>query len=186
MLSSGRIGRAAGPAGVFVAEEKNLALFTVAARRQCEADLNNAIFATFGLRLPGPLSCATVAGQGFMWCGPNQWLAFSANNRKFEQELHQSAVKFASFVDQSDSRIVLRLFGTKIRDALSKGLSLDLHPTKFRTGSAHVAVIAHIRVEFWQTADSPVYWMAVPRSYFLCYWSWLVSSASEFGMDIRG
>jgi sarcosine oxidase subunit gamma len=87
----------------------------------------------------------------------------------------------ASVFDQSDSRIVLEVGGPRIRDALAKGLPIDLHPTAFRKGDAAITTTNHISVHVWQVDDAPRYRLAVPRSYFGSFWRGFAAAAAEYG-----
>jgi sarcosine oxidase subunit gamma len=50
--------------------------------------------------------------------------------------------QFAAIVDQSHGRTLLRVTGPRVRDALAKGLAIDLHPREFKTGYAAVTAVA--------------------------------------------
>ena len=91
----------------------------------------------------------------------------------------------ASIVDQSHGRVLLRAGGPRIRDALAKGLAVDLHPHAFGRGDAAMTCVGRIGVQLWQIDDRPIYELAVPRGYCLSFWHWLQSAAAEFGLDLE-
>ena len=90
----------------------------------------------------------------------------------------------ASMVEQSQGRTLLRVAGPRVRDALAKGLAIDLHPREFETGYTAVTVIAHIAVHLWQIDDGPTYELAVPRGFALSFWHWLEASSAEYGLEL--
>lgn len=183
VIHPGRTGRAAGPAGTVVEERKRLCLATIMVRWRRENDLAAAVRSAFGLELPPPGRAAFGPKLDLIWSGTGQWLALSTDESATEECLGDALGAFAAVADQSDGRVVLRLSGPRVRETLARGLALDLHPRGFCAGSAAVATISHIRTEFWQESEHPVYSLAVPRSPFASFWSWLAASAAEFGLD---
>jgi len=85
--------------------------------------------------------------------------------------------------DQSDARLVLHLFGPRVRDVLAKGLAVDLHPKVFKPGDVAVTLIAYIGVQI-DVLDDTTYQLTAPRSMAGSFWSWLSASAAEFGYDV--
>ena len=90
----------------------------------------------------------------------------------------------AAIVDQSHARILLRISGPRVRDALAKGVAIDLHPSAFRTGDTAMTSIAHIDVQLWQDDEAPSYVFSVPRSLAESFWHWLEASAAEHGLEL--
>jgi len=92
-------------------------------------------------------------------------------------------VGLASLVDQSHGRTLLVLTGPRVRDALAKGVPIDLHPRAFRPGDAASTLIAHIPVHLWQVDDRPSYEFAIARSLAQSFWQWLTAAAAEWGLQ---
>uniref|UniRef100_UPI00313BA8AC sarcosine oxidase subunit gamma n=1 Tax=Inquilinus sp. OTU3971 TaxID=3043855 RepID=UPI00313BA8AC len=101
------------------------------------------------------------------------------------RELTEAVGAFAAISDQSDGLAVLRMSGSRARDALIKGVGLDLHPRAFGPGDAAVTVIAHIGAQLWQLDDRPTYEIAIYRSFAGSLWRWLEASAAEFGCAVE-
>ena len=80
--------------------------------------------------------------------------------------------------------MLLELRGPRARDALAKGVSIDLHPRAFKTGDVAVTTASHLAVHLWQVADEPVYRLLVVRTYFDSLWRWLAASAAEYGCEV--
>lgn len=119
-----------------------------------------------------------------VWSGPSQWLVMSKNPR-MPSEL-AAALKDAAVSDQGDARAILRLGGARVRDALAKGCPVDLHPKVFRSGDTALTVIGGIGVQIWRAAGEDGLHVAIFRSMVGSFWSWLLLSAQEFGIEIRG
>jgi methylglutamate dehydrogenase subunit D len=179
---SGRFG-APGEVGVTLALRVDLALASVTARNGRAEALAQCIGATFGLDLPMVPRRVAAGPIAFAWAGPGHWLA-SAEGTKgpvFETRFRRELPDLASTTDQSDDRIVVRVSGPRARDALAKGVMIDLHPRAFGSGDAAVTSVAHVGVHLWQIDAAPTYEFAVPRSLAAAFWRWLTESAAEFG-----
>ncbi len=188
VVAAGRYGRRTGDPGVVVSEVREAGLATVTARKGRRAALVDAARSAFGVELPDLPRCIEGRDMAFIWSGPDQWLArrHPAPAAGMEAALAGPLAGLASIVDQSHGRTLLRATGPRVRDALAKGLAIDLHPREFKTGYAAVTAVAHIGVHFWQTDDRPTYDFAVPRGFALSFWHWLEASAAELGLEFAG
>jgi len=141
----------------------------------------------FGLALPtiprregrGPLS--------FTWAGPGKWLAMleSAWAIDFERNLQDVFAGLASVTNQSDGLSVIRVGGPKARQALAKGVPLDLDARSFRVGDTALTVVEHIHAHLWQIDETPTYEFAVFRSFAVAFYEWLLEASIEFGVMTR-
>jgi heterotetrameric sarcosine oxidase gamma subunit len=185
VVAAGRYGRRTGDPGVVVSEVREAGLATVTARKGRRAALVDAARSAFGVELPDLPRCVEGRDMAFIWSGPDQWLAYRhpAPGGGMEAHLAGPFAGFASIVDQSHGRTLLRVTGPRVRDALAKGIAIDLHPREFKTGHAAITAVAHIGVHFWQTDDRPIYDFAVPRGFALSFWHWLEASAAELGLE---
>ena len=180
----GHHGRIGGVPGVAISSRRNFELAIVMVRAGKQADLLVRSLERFGLSLPtiprrefrGPLS--------FAWAGPGKWLAMleSACGTGFESGLREGFAGLASVTNQSDGRSIIRVGGPKARDALAKGVPLDLDPRSFRVGDTALTVVANINVHFWQIDESPTYEFAVFRSFAVAFHEWLLEASIEFGV----
>jgi sarcosine oxidase subunit gamma len=118
-----------------------------------------------------------------VWAGPSQWLAVSVRS-EMPDELAADLKGIAAVTDQTDARAVLRLRGTRVRNALAKGCPVDLHPRVFRRGDTIITVIGGIGVQIWWADVDDALHLAVPRSMAGSLWSWLLPSAHEFGVEV--
>ncbi len=187
-FAPGRSGQPGGPAGVRVRAHKTRLLASVLARPGSSSLLATATERSFGLTLPTTprviSSSAACSNFDFVWSGPGHWLVESSAAGATMDELLTAFDGSASVFDQTDSRVLLDVSGPRIRDALAKGLPIDLHPTSFKVGDAAITKASHIGLQIWQLAPEPLYRLAVARSYFISFWGWLSSSAAEYGCEI--
>ncbi len=184
-LAPGRHGRVEGDAGVAVQARDGLALARLIARKGGAAELAAAIRSGHGLDLPTTPKRVEQGGLAIIWSGPGQWLAVAEDGRDLAGDLAATVGAFAGVSDQSDGLAVLRVSGPRARDALVKGVGLDLHPRAFGPDDAAVTVIAHVGAQLWQLDDAPTYEIAVFRSFAGSVWRWLEASAAEFGCDVE-
>lgn len=176
-----------GENGVTVAERTGMSLCNVLARKGAQARLTDRVRQAHGIELPREPRYTSAGSVGFVWAGPSQWLAFdrSAVPHSFEPRLRATLAGMASVMDQSDGRTVVRVRGPRARDALAKGVLIDLHPSVFQPGHAAVTTVAHIGVHMWQLDAAPTYELAMFRSFAVSFWEWLVDAAAEFGVSVQ-
>jgi methylglutamate dehydrogenase subunit D len=183
----GRYGAAAGDPGVSVALRTDSALATVMIRKGQGDALARRVGEAFGIEPPATPRRVTAGPIAFAWAGPGHWLAshVGMEGRTFETRLRLELADLASISDQSDARPLVRIAGVRARDALAKGVMVDLHPRAFAPGDAAVTSVAHVGVHLWQLDDVPTYEFAVPRSFAASFWHWLMASAAEFGVVVE-
>ena len=185
LVHAGRFGAATQKPGILIEARTDLALATVMARRGKEQDLKRAIAAAYRLDLPDGPRVAANDGVSFAGIGVGQWFAAAEpSETDFVRRLRARVAGLASVADQSDGRVVLRLRGDRVRDVLAKGVPVDLHPRRFRTGDVASTLVAHIGVQIEQLDDQPTFQLMAFRSLAGSLWSWLTKSAAEFGYEI--
>lgn len=188
-LSPGRLGLAAGQAGVAMTEISDFSLVQVMARRGRAADLAKAAKKEWGVAAPD--RPAAIAGKGatLIWSGPDQFLVVRIGNGLQNAVLPLAAVfgDAASLSDQSGGRCLIQISGNKARDALVKVSSIDLHETVFPVGAAAATSIDHTGVNLWRGPDapdgSPVYNLLVFTSFADSLWHTLADAAAEYGIE---
>jgi heterotetrameric sarcosine oxidase gamma subunit len=182
----GRHGATIGDAGVEVALRTDLALATVMARKGLGDALARRVMDAFGLELPARPRRIPSGPIAFAWAGPGHWLASAGgmDGQAFEAQLRRELADLASVSDQSDGHIVIWVGGPAAREALAKGVMVDLHPRAFALGDAAVTSVAHVTVHFWQLAPTPTYEFAVPRSLAASFWHWLMESSAQYGVTV--
>jgi heterotetrameric sarcosine oxidase gamma subunit len=186
VAAAGRYGRGGGEAGVIIGEERAAGLASLIARRGCCPALSHAARTAFGIELPPPARWAEAPGLALVWSGPDRWLAIKtpAPREGMETHLAGACAGLAAVVDQSHGAMLLRASGRNIRDALAKGVPIDLHPSAFGVGHSAITAVAHISLYIWKTSELPSYALLVPRSYALSFWHWLNASCAEYGLEV--
>lgn len=186
VAKAGRFGKPTDAPGVVIAERKKLALATVIARRARMADLLAAARKAYGIELPTTPRSVGTERISFAWAGPGQWVAMDGARPggELEAELRERFASLASVSDQSDGRVVLRVFGARVRDTLAKGLPIDLHSRRFRPGDTALTIVGHVGVQIWQVDERPTYDLAFFRSHAESLWHWLTSAAGEYGYEV--
>lgn len=159
----------------------------VAERKGQGAALNSKVQELFGLELPGAGRVSASSGITAVWAGPGQWLliASSANGRDLERDLRGPLDGIAAVADQSDSRAVVKVSGPKAREALAKGIPIDLHPKVFKAGDAAITHASHIGVTLWRPLDGDEFVITCATSYAGSFWHWLSESCQSTGMTVR-
>lgn len=168
---------------MLIGERTGISLCSVLARKDSGERLAAGVRNELGLDLPRMPKYVSRGPVAFVWAGVGQWITIEegVDGPTLERRLQSSFADAASLVDQSDGRTVIRVSGPQAREALSKGVLIDLHPSAFQPGDAAVTVVAHINVHFWQVDAAPTYEFAVFRSFAVAFWEWLFASAAEYG-----
>jgi methylglutamate dehydrogenase subunit D len=187
VVGLGRHGRPTEQPGVIASEVTGVGLALVTARRERRAALGEAVRMSFGVDVPSSPRRVTGSELSFIWCGPDQWLVYRHPEpvAGMEAHLRDPLGQWASIVDQSHARTLWHVTGPRVRDALAKGISIDLHPRGFGTGDVAITAVGHVGVHLWQIDDTPAYEMAVARSLTISFWHWLAASAAEYGLELR-
>ena len=185
ILKDGRVG-APGAAGVCVRALTGLGLATLVARPGHQAALADAVAARFSLVLPPARASSCSPTHRLVWAGAGQWLLVARDRVGLADDIAFLA-GLAAVSNQSDGRAALGVSGPKVRQALSKGCMIDLHPTAFAIDATATTSIAHVGVHLWRAADSAegaAFEMLVARSMAGSFWSWLAAAAGEFGCAV--
>lgn len=186
IAAPGRYGKADTAPGVEARETTGFELATVTARKSGTTKLAEVVHERFGIALPTIPRRVDGAELSLIWSGPEQWLAMRAASPKggIEPLLRTALAPHASVADQSHSRIIVRLSGRHVRDALAKGCPIDLHPAVFSPGCTAMTQIAHIGVQIWQLDSAPTYEIAAHRSFAVSLWRWIELATAEYGLQL--
>lgn len=115
--------------------------------------------------------------------GPGEWLVVSEAiaPESLARDLAALGSHRASFVDQSDGRVVLRICGPHVRKILAKCSGLDLHPDVFDLGQSAATLCCHVPANLARTGENE-FEFAVMRSYAGTVFEELVEMGREFAM----
>jgi methylglutamate dehydrogenase subunit D len=182
------LGASEAPAGLVIEPRPAMALVAViACKERIAMALQHAEIA-LGVALPTTPRCIAAGNLSWIWAGPGQWLAASEriSGHVIERDLRRGFAGLASAIDQSDGRSVIRVSGAKAREALAKGVPIDLDQRTFSAGDTALTVAGHINVHLWQIDDTPTYEFAVFRSFAAAFCNWLLEASTEFGARTEG
>lgn len=125
-----------------------------------------------------------------VWLGPDEWLVTSTAHTPAELERAVAAAVGplgGAAVDVSAQRIGLRLTGSRVREVLAKGCSIDLHPRSFGRGRAAQTTLGLAGVILLALSDSGDEFGVLVRSSFAGYLAdWLLDAAAEFATAVTG
>jgi sarcosine oxidase, subunit gamma len=141
--------------------------------------------AALGVDLPAVPNTWVPAGTGrAVWLGPDEWLLTSTTDspEELETRVRDALLPLGgSAADVSAQRIGLRLTGARVRDVLSKGCSIDLHPRVFGRGSSAQTTLGQAGVVLLALSDGGDEYAVLVRSSFAGYLAdWLLDAALEF------
>ncbi len=181
--------------GVVATERDRLAIARVGARKEQLPALLARVRERFDIELPLGPRRVEKGELAFIGVGVQSWLASLDTGRDvdslngFAAALRSVLQGTASVSDQIGSYEILRLTGSRVRDALAKLVPLDLHPRAFIPGAAASTVAAHVPLTLWRREDHsglPVFELAIPRSYAGSFWHGVAESAAEYGFVRAG
>ena len=174
-----------GATGVTAQVVANLAAATLMARKGKTADLIAAATAA-GLTLVDAPKAVGGAGLEAVGTGPGKWLVFAegADGAALRRRLEVLAAGLGAVTDQSDANLVLDISGPKAREALAKGVAVDIDPRAFQPGDAATTPVSHVGVTFWQRDASPTYRFAVGNTFAPAFLRWLAASGAEYGFAL--
>jgi heterotetrameric sarcosine oxidase gamma subunit len=183
IAKAGRFGPS-GAAGVMIKICEGFALASVLTSAADRVELSRVVAHRWGGELPVTGRAALAGERAILWSGPDSWLLVADSQRGFAEDV-QALAAVAAVSDQSEARAVVRISGPRARDALAKGCMIDLHPSAFVKDAVASTMIAYIGVQIWRRGDAEdAFDIFVPRSMAGSFWSWLSSSAAEFGCEV--
>lgn len=135
----------------------------------------------------GANTWAEHEGGRAIWLGPDEWLF--TGETETPQELEARARAFAvlnegsavdvSVVDVSAQRITLRLTGSRVREVLAKGCSIDLHPRVFTAGRSAQTTLGQAGIVLLALGEDD--FLVLVRSSFAGYLAdWLLDASLEY------
>jgi heterotetrameric sarcosine oxidase gamma subunit len=171
-------------AGVIAQVRQGLGLAKILVRKAAATALAQRVQTHFNCRLPTSPRRTCGDDIAVMGIGPGSWLAMRENGgNDFASSLKPILGPFAAISDQSDAYCVFRLMGPHLRAALCNLVPIDIHDRAFKVGDVAETIAGHIGILCWRlddTAGSPVFDIAVARSFSVGLRHTLTQSAAEF------
>lgn len=132
---------------VTIAEDATTAIASLASRRGCVGDLDQAA-AGIGLALPGPGRMSEGEPWSAVWSGPDQWLVMASfdTHEDIVAELEPVFADVAALTEQSDAFARFDLTGAGTAALMERLCPLDVRSMK--PGDAARSVVEHIGCHF--------------------------------------
>jgi sarcosine oxidase subunit gamma len=181
-LSAWRDDLAQLPTGLHARELPFLTQLTL--RLQPGSPAAQAVEASLGITLPGPLRAEMSGDVKVLWMGPDEWLLVAPESQQDDLVAQlRSAIgdEFATVTDVSAQRTTLALSGHLVRKVLAQGCAIDLDPRVTPVGSCLTTVLAQapITLVVRGEAASSV-WLLVRSSFASYLATWLVDACTEY------
>jgi heterotetrameric sarcosine oxidase gamma subunit len=174
------------PAGVIAQVCQGFGLARILVRKNAATALAQHVQTHFNCALPTSPHRTCGNDIAVMGIGPGSWLAMrEKGGNEFASSLKPMLGPFAAISDQSDAYGVFRLRGPHLRAALSKLVPIDIHDRAFKVGDVAETIAGHVGILFWRLDDaagSPLFDIAVARSFSVSLRHALVQSAAEFDL----
>ncbi|MFN3744804.1 MAG: sarcosine oxidase subunit gamma [Hyphomicrobiaceae bacterium] len=187
LATPGRRGAAMPDPGVRIREVTDFAAIGLTARR----GKIGAVTAVLSRHLGSPVAdgARRTSGGALAIAGtaPGQWLAVGRGRGAAAQlaAVRADLAGLAAVTDQGDGRVILDVAGPRARDALAKGIAIDLDAIAFHVGDTAQTIVAHIGLQIALIDAAPTFELISARSTAESLWSWLVASAAEYGIEVH-
>lgn len=187
LATSGSLGALKGVPGVRIREITDFAALTIIARRGRSVEVAAVLARTIGAPVGDAAKRAANAGLSVTGTAPGQWLAVARDADAIAkiEGLRAEFAGLAALSDQGDGRLIIEVTGSRTRDALAKGIAIDLDASAFKVGDAAQTSASHIGLQIALIDAAPIFEIISARSTAESFWSWLVASAGEYGIDVR-
>ncbi|MFD7324153.1 sarcosine oxidase subunit gamma [Streptomyces sp. NPDC059875] len=143
-----------------------------------------AVEASLGITLPGPLRAEMSGDVEVLWMGPDEWLLVAPEGRQHELVARlRSAIgdEFATVTDVSAQRTTLALSGHLVRTVLAQGCAIDLDPRVTPVGSCLTTLLAQAPVTLVVRGEAAAdVWLLVRSSFASYLATWLVDACTEY------
>lgn len=170
--------------GIHLAEMRGISRLWISPFQNQAEEVNARMSNAFGCRLPALRRFVVGDRLTLLWADAEGWWAeaLDAQPSAILGEIASALYGRAAIVDQSGGYVFLRLIGPRVKDLLSGGCAVDLHPDAFPIGSCAPTIMAHCRVHLRVEATA-TFAILIPRSYAQSFRDWLEVAALEFGLQ---
>jgi sarcosine oxidase subunit gamma len=175
----------AGAAAVTLSERRPLSILQISAFAQTVDEAGVRMAGTLALALPPPNQYTGDLRKSIRAIGPGIWQIVGGDGAMPEAgALRAMLAGVATVVDLSHARTALQVSGAAAARTLAKHCGLDLHVSKFPTGSATNTRFGHIGMTLARIDDAPTFELLVFRGYAEFVLASLVEAGEEFGLVV--
>tara|TARA_B100000676_G_scaffold311738_1_gene382764 strand:+ start:1334 stop:1933 length:600 start_codon:yes stop_codon:yes gene_type:complete len=156
-------------------------------RAKWSAEFADTIEGITGIRPPKTSPNVGITKDlSIFWMGPNRWWLVGVEHKlPSVEKLLQNLAAFAVAVTEiSEAFAVLTLSGEHARDVLSKGCTIDMHPSATQIGSVVQTNLAKTQVAIYHSKDND-FQIFVRRSFAEYLWTWLEDAGYEYSVTIK-
>ncbi len=147
-----------------------------------EADLMQRLATAIGFALPiVPNSVTSGEDRRALWLAPDEWLVVGPDGQQvaIDQELRVVLSEArGSVVDVSANRTVIEIRGSKVRDLLAHGVSIDLDARSFSPGQCVQTLLSKAQVII-ECRDQSGLILYIRASFATYAAEWLLDAAAE-------
>ena len=151
-------------------------------RGAASSDFAGIVSGVLGGDLPTTPNTAVSYGDfSIFWLGPDEWLVHTPEDGQGDlvDRLRAALGEVHSAVtDVTDYFVVIEMQGPGCRDALARGCSLDLHPSKFGPGQCAQSHFSHANVLIHQITGTD-FDVQVRWTYAQYLWRYLAEAAEN-------
>ena len=184
LAKPGALGAASGSPGVRVREITEFTAVTVIARRGRTAEVSEVLSRHVGSPVTDAAKRAGNASLSITGTAPGQWLVVGRGSGNEIDNVRADLNGIAAVTDQGDGRLIIEVSGAQARNALAKGIAIDLDASVFKAGDAAQTSAAHIGLQIALIDEAPTFEIISARSTAESFWSWFVASAAEYGIEV--
>jgi sarcosine oxidase, subunit gamma len=135
-----------------------------------------------------PNTSLSSTGISALWLGPQEWLIVTSPGLEsaVQSSLRETLTnRNHAVTDVTSGNAVIRLSGTRARDVVAKGCSIDLHDRFLGPACCVQTYIAKAGVLLWRPDDSSRLNLIVRRSFAEYLGLWLQDAGREYGLRLR-
>jgi len=141
-----------------------------------------------GQSLPVASNTCSSGACSIFWLGPNEWLILT-NAKAVGQTanaLEEALTDVSSAINVvSGGQIALSMTGTRVRDLLAKGCTIDFHPREFSQGMCVQSGLAKASTVIAMPEADEAFTIIVRRSFSDYLLRWIGDAADEYGLHVR-
>ena len=131
--------------GLRLWERPELALVSLALPRGREEEAGRVINEAFGFDLPEPGHSVANGIHRLIWMSPDQMMLVFEDNAPLAEPTVRDVLKACCYTtNQTDGWVILSITGSRVREALSRLCSIDLHERVFPVGAVARTVMEHM------------------------------------------
>jgi heterotetrameric sarcosine oxidase gamma subunit len=138
---------------------------------------------TAALCLPSKNKATMTSDLTILWVGPGRWYAVAEkhNDTSLIDRLRARLIMECALVDLSDAKLRTRVWGSRARELLAAGSTVDFRASHFGAGDCAMTALGEIPVAIHACAQKNCFDIYVDRSLGYSLGKWFQICGREFG-----